>query len=44
MLKEQAALLKKQEDERNQQDKTLFDFDDSIDQLSEVSERYKAFP
>ena len=25
-------------------DKTLFDFDDEIDKLSEVEERYKAFP
>ena len=28
----------------NNIDKTLFDFDDDIDNLSEVEERYKAFP
>ena len=34
-------MKKQQEEEKMKIDKTLFDFDDDVDQLSQVSERYK---
>ena len=41
LLKEH-EVYKREQDALNQQiDKTLFDFDDQFDNLSEVSERYK---
>ena len=46
VLQYQKRLLEKQLREQQEYDidKTLFDFDDEIDKLSEVEERYKAFP
>lgn len=41
-MESQLALAKVEEQRRQQIEKTLFDFDDDIDALSDVSERYKA--